>query len=263
MKQAQIIGLSIALAAGGLAFVVSSNFTSKPPAQIVRTEIVDSVKVLVAKTDIALGQVATESNFRWQDWPKSALSPSFITQTNQPTAAREFSGTIARMPLTANEPITPVKLIKAGSGGVLAAILPAGMRAISIKISEHTSVGRLILPNDHVDVLLTTRSRARGSATDEISTEVLLRNIRVLAMGQQIEVKEGRKASEGNVAALALSPAQAEVIAQSTIRGELQLVLRSIADIGAAQVAVEEKKDRGTSIKVLRYGVKSKVYGTN
>src|SRR5262249_46069452 len=148
------------------------------------------------------GQVANESNFRWQEWPKQALSPSFVTRQARPKAATDFSGAIARTSITANEPITASKLIKSGSGGVLAAILTPGMRAISIKISEHTAVGRLILPNDHVDVLLATRTRSRSTSQEEVNMEVLLRNVRVLAIGQQIEVKEGRKNADGNVASL-------------------------------------------------------------
>jgi pilus assembly protein CpaB len=67
------------------------------------------------------------------------------------------------------EPVTSLKLVKAGDGGVLAAILPAGMRAISTRIKEETAAGRLILPNDRVDVILTQRRRGRGGVEDSMS----------------------------------------------------------------------------------------------
>ena len=82
-----------------------------------------------------------------------------------------------------------MKLVKAGEGGVLAAILPQGMRAISTRIKEETGVGRLILPNDHVDVILTRRQRGR----DEQDSDVIFRNVRVLAIGQLIEARDGKK----------------------------------------------------------------------
>jgi len=83
-------------------------------------------------------------------------------------------------------------------------------------------------------------------------------------IGQQIEVKEGRKNSEGNVATLEISPGQAEIVAQASMRGELALALRSVADIGTGQSgAPQRNQDRGNAIKVLRYGVKSKAYGVN
>lgn len=261
MKRAQIIGFSVALVAGGMAFLLSRTLMQPPPApapQVV--QVADNVQVLVARADIGLGQVATEASFRWQDWPKQALSPSFITRQARPRAPTDFSGAIARNSITANEPISATKLIKPGSGGVLAAILTPGMRAFTIKISEHTAVGRLILPNDHVDVLLTTRARARTGGQEDVNTEVLMRNIRVLSIGQQLEVREGRKNAEGNVAALELTPSQAEVLAQASLRGELALVLRSIADIGGNQ-PTEAAKDRGNSVRVLRYGVRAKAYG--
>src|SRR5204862_4047298 len=111
---------------------------------------VNMAQVLVAKTDIGLGQITGPESFRWQDWPQSALSPSYIQRSVRPNAIGDLNGAVARTPLLPGEPITPFKLVKAGDGGVLAALLPAGMRAISTRIKDETGVGRLILPNDHV-----------------------------------------------------------------------------------------------------------------
>ena len=262
MKKAQIIGFSVAVVAGGMAFLLSRSMTQPPPAPTIQAApTIETVQVLVARAEIGLGQVANESSFRWQEWPKQALSPAFVTRQARPKAMSDFSGSIARTGVAANEPITANKMIKPGSGGVLAAILTPGMRAISIKISEHTAVGRLILPNDHVDVLLTSRTRGRNGGAEEVNTELILRNVRILAIGQQIEVKEGRKNAEGNVASLELSPSQSELVAQASVKGELALVLRSIADSGTSQTTNEDRnKDRGNSVKVLRYGLKSKTY---
>ena len=107
--------------------------------------------------------------------------------------------------MLAGEPVTSLKLVKAGDGGVLAAILPAGMRAISTRIKEETAAGRLILPNDRVDVILTQRRRGRAGGEDSVS-DTLFRNMRVLAIGQLIEAKEGKKLAEGNTATLELTP---------------------------------------------------------
>jgi pilus assembly protein CpaB len=263
MKKAQIIGFSVALLAGGAAFFLSRSLTQQAPVAVpVAAPVAETVQVLVARADIGLGQVANESSFRWQEWPKNALSPQFMTRQSRPKATTELSGAIARTQITANEPIIASKLIKPGSGGPLAAILTPGMRAISIKIAEHTAVGRLILPNDHVDLMLTTRTRARNGGQEDINTEVLLRNVRVLAIGQMLEVKDNRKAAEGNVASLELTPSQAETVAQAALRGEIALALRSIADIGGTQTVAEDKsRDRTNAIRVLRYGVRAKAYG--
>jgi pilus assembly protein CpaB len=266
MKRAQILALAVAGVAGlGAAYFVSGLINQPPPVVLEKKEEIKTTQVLVAATDIAVGQTVTDGSFRWINWPSEAAARGYITRDNGGDAKkRELAGSIARSALLANEPITTSKLIKAGSGGVLAAILPPGMRATSIKIDEKTAVGRMILPNDHVDVLLTSRSRSRNGTGEEISTEVLFRNIRILAIGQTMEVKDGKRTSEGNVATLELSPGQAEMLAQASVRGEVSLVLRSIADISSSELGADDRaKERGNSIRVLRYGVRSKAYSVN
>src|SRR6185312_4347155 len=153
---------------------------------------VDSTEVLVAGSDIAVGQIVNEGNFRWISWPNKAVSASYVTKQKGGLAKmRDLSGSIARSSLLAGEPITPQKLVKAGQGGVLAAILPQGMRAISTKIDAKSAAGSLILPNDHVDVILIRRLRGRNGQ-DENVVDTLFRNVRVIAIGQQIETKEGK-----------------------------------------------------------------------
>jgi pilus assembly protein CpaB len=267
MKRAQIIGISIALGAGLLAFVGMRGVLKTPPKTVVKTERIDTVQVLVARANIPLGQLATESHFRWQDWPKDGVGSAFITKSNKPNAMKDYTGAISRVPILAGEPITDNKLIKAGTGGVLAAILPPGMRAISTKITEASAVGKLILPNDHVDVILIRRARGRTGGEEHVSDTLFL-NVRVLAIGQTIEAKEGKKGSEGNVATLELTPRQAELLALANSMGEISLALRSVADLTGEQGMstsgdLNKSKDRGNSIRVLRYGVKSRAYNVN
>ncbi|MCL4768382.1 MAG: Flp pilus assembly protein CpaB [Hyphomicrobiaceae bacterium] len=266
MKRAQVVGISVALGAGALAFVGMRGLLKPQQATVVQTERVDVTQVLVARVDIPLGQVVHEGTFRWQDWPADAVGNSFITRTGRPGALKEHAGAISRAPILAGEPITENKMIRAGSGGVLAAILPPGMRAISTKITEHTAAGKLILPNDHVDVILIRRLRSRTS--DEHVSDTLFRNVRVLAIGQQIEAREGKKGSEGNVATLELTPQQAEELALANSLGEITLSLRSVADLAAEGPSSSDgldkpREDRGNAIGVLRYGVKSRDYGVN
>jgi len=249
MRRGQFLGMGIAGVCGLGAFYGVFSLVNKP-AKVVTQEVpVSMAQVLVAKTDIGLGQITSPENFRWQDWPKSALSQSYIQRSARPNAVTDLTGAVARTPLLPGEPITPMKLVKAGEGGVLAAILPAGMRAISTRIKEETGVGKLILPNDHVDVLLTTRRK------NEHSSETLFRNVRVLAIGQLIEAKEGKKLAEGNTVTLELTPQQAEELAAADSRGAISLVLRSIADIKGGDERVN------TQIKIMRYGAKSRVNG--
>ena len=202
------------------------SLVNKPPTIVTQEVTTNMSQVLVAKTEIGLGQITGPESFRWQDWPQAASSPSYIQRGVRPNAISDLSGAVARSPMLPGEPITLIKLVKAGDGGVLAAILPAGMRAISTRIKEETGVGRLILPNDHVDVILTDAPRGGDHVSD-----TMFRNVRVLAIGQLIEAREGKKLAEGNTATLELTSAQAEELAAANAKGEISLALRSIADI--------------------------------
>jgi len=171
------------------------------------------------------------------------------------------------VPILKEELITRSKIVKSGEGGVLASILPQGMRAISTKIKEDTAVGRLILPNDHVDVILIRRMRGK-SGQDQHVSDTLFSNVRVLALGQQIETKEGKKSADGtaSTATLELTPRQAELLALAGQTGDITLSLRSVADLSESNGpanAANINEERGNAIRVLRYGTRSRAYGVN
>ena len=88
--------------------------------------------------------------------PSAAISSAAPAR---PTPIKEFTGSIARSPFIAGEPIREQKLVRADGSGFMAAILPAGFRAISTEISPETGAGGFILPNDRVDVILSKREK--------------------------------------------------------------------------------------------------------
>lgn len=262
MKRGQLIALGLAGACGLGAMFMANKYMSKKPQIVEKVDRVETEQVLVARADIGLGQIATEASFRWQEWPREAAAKGFVVRRSRPQAMRDFTGAIARAPIISGEPVTEQKLIKAGSGGVLAAILPPGMRAISTRIEEKTAVGKLILPNDHVDVILIRRQRGRGG--EEYVSDTLFRNVRVLAIGQQIEAKDGKKGAEGTTATLELTPRQSELLALANSMGDISLALRSVADLNGEPPSSQDFKNKASNaIRVLRYGVKSRQYGVN
>src|SRR5579859_5400647 len=159
MNIARIVVLTIALSAGGVAAYLASGTDSKPPNPAQPVAQVQSVDVLVAKTDIGLGQTLTANDMIWQSWPASTSSSSFIRRNDRPDAVTKLAGSIARAPFIAGEPVREAKLVKADGSGFMAAILPTGYRAVSTEISAETGAGGFILPNDRVDVLLTRREK--------------------------------------------------------------------------------------------------------
>ena len=256
MNVARIVVLAIALSAGGVAAYLASGSDGKPPATAQPAAQLQTVDVLIAKSDIGLGQTLTANDIVWQSWPSSAASNSFIRRSDRPDAATHIPGSIARAPFVAGEPIREAKLVKADGSGFMAAILPSGMRAVSTEISAETGAGGFILPNDRVDVLLTRRLKntANPSAPDIVVTDIALANIRVLAIDQTPKEKEGTNSVVGRTVTLELKPEQTAVLASSRQAGTLSLALRSIADGNQVDVGSGEQPHR-IGINVIRYGI--------
>jgi len=254
MNRARIIVLAIALGAGGVAAYLVSGYGDRPaPAQPVAQ--LDTVDVLVAKSDINLGQTVKPEDLQWQTWPAATASSSFIRRSDRPDATTQVTGSIARAPFIAGEPIRDQKLVKADGSGFMAAILPTGMRAISTDISPETAAGGFILPNDRVDVILTRREKnPRPALPDVVVSEVILSNIRVLAIDQAPKEKDGQSAVIGKTVTLELKPEQIATLAASRQAGTLSLALRSITDANAVE-ADDRVRTRGVSINIVRYGV--------
>ena len=248
MNPARLIVLIIAIGAGGIAAWLAGRSDPQPVAEIPKPQL-ETVDVLIAKEDIPLGQKVAAGQLQWQSWPASAANSSFIRRTDRPEATTQLSGSIARSPFIAGEPIRETKLVKAGDSGYMAAILPAGMRAISTEISVETSAGGFILPNDRVDVILSSR----GSNPDQGGgrSEIILSNIRVLAIDQSPREQDGQNSVIGKTATLELRPDQAETLTRARQAGTIALALRSIADARPG----ENEDIRRNSINVVRFGV--------
>jgi pilus assembly protein CpaB len=231
MKTARLIVLAIAITAGGVAAYLASGSDTKivvaePVAQL------PTVDVLVAKSDIGLGQSVGPDEMQWQTWPAATASSSFIRRTDRPDATTQIAGSIARSPFVAGEPIREPKLVKANGSGFMAAVLPGGMRAVSTEISPETGAGGFILPNDRVDVILSKREKNMDKANsgDIVNSEVILSSIRVLAIDQAPREKDGQNSVVGKTATLELKPGQAEVLARARQSGTISLALRSMVD---------------------------------
>jgi pilus assembly protein CpaB len=258
MNRARIVVLTIALGAGGVAAYLASGSDSRPPPPTEPVAQLQTVDVLVAKSDIGLGQTVTPNDMLWQTWPATAASSSFIRRSERPDATTEITGSIARSPFIAGEPIREPKLIKANGSGFMAAILPQGMRAISTEISPETGAGGFILPNDRVDVILTRREKNPDPKAmgDLVVPKTILSNIRVLAIDQAPKEKDGQNSVIGKTVTLELKPEQVMLLAAARQAGTLSLALRSIADINQTEVAADERP-RQRGVNIVRYGVPS------
>jgi pilus assembly protein CpaB len=255
MNTARIVVLTIAIGAGGIAAYLASGSdkTDAPAAPVAQLPTVD---ILVAKSDIGLGQSVKAEDLLWQSWP-TASAGNFISRVSRADAIKDVTGSIARSPFIAGEPIRDQKLVKAEGSGFMAAILPTGFRAVSTEISPETGAGGFILPNDHVDVLLSKREKNPDSkAPDLVSAEIILTNVRVLAIDQAPKEKDGTNTLVGKTVTLELKPEQAETLARARQSGTLSLALRSIVDVKTVEIKTDEYK-RGEGVNVVRYGIAS------
>jgi len=259
MKAARVVVLAVALGAGGIAALLAGRSEKTPevkPAPVAQAPTTD---VLVAKADISMGQTLSPGDVEWQAWPAGTTGGNFIRKSDRPAAIENLAGQIARAPFVAGEPIREAKLVNAKGSGYMAAILPSGMRAVSTQISPETGAGGFILPNDRVDVILTRRNRDadRPGAGEQQTSETILNNIRVLAIDQTLEDKNGQKVVVGKTATLELSPGQAETLALGQQMGSLSLALRSITDAAGDPPKPDETTTARTSVNIVRFGVSS------
>jgi pilus assembly protein CpaB len=260
MNTARIVVLTIAVGAGGIAAYLASGSDNNKPLPTEPVVQLQTVDVLVAKADIGLGQTVGADEMQWQTWPAATASKNFIRRNERPDATTQIAGSIARAPFIAGEPIREVKLVKADGSGFMAAILPTGMRAVSTEISPETGAGGFILPNDRVDVILSRRLKnpdhTDQTSTDVVVSEIILTNIRVLAIDQAPKEKDGQNAVVGKTVTLELKPAQSAVLTAARQSGTLSLALRSIADLNAVETRPEDQPaKRSESVNVVRYGV--------
>lgn len=280
MNRSRVIVLVAAAFAAGLVALLmrgllgggtEKTVAAPAPRRIATTE------VLVASNDIAAGTELTPQQVRWQSWPKSSVDSTLITQDEAPDLSKEVAGTVVRSPMVAGEPLTDSKFVHAGAVGFMAARLSPGTRAVSISISAESGAGGFILPNDRVDVLLTTQI---SDSPRRFATRTLLPDVRVLAVDQTYAEDKSQKVVVGKTATLELLPRQTETVARAAASGTLSLSLRALGDsnpskaLVAAAAAKQLKQDPssanasangstnpnddgsyGGGVSVIRYGV--------
>lgn len=256
-----IVLVAAAAAAIALALVVR-HMTARPSVARAATPH-PSVRVLVAKHDLQVGQRVQPGDVAWQAWPQGAVNPAFITggpalakagladkaeQALQSVAVSDpgvqsVNGAMVREAIVANEPMSLRKLVKDGQAGFMAVKLPSGMRAMAVPVTVESGAGGFILPGDHVDVIENIKmgSAGAGGPAQPVESRTVLKNISVLAIDQAIEAKQGASTIVGATATLEVPAADIDLLAKAREEGALQLALRSYADMdgppGAADAA--------------------------
>jgi pilus assembly protein CpaB len=170
-------------------------------------------------------------------------------------------GAVARFEIFPGDPIIEQKLVRTGQG-YLSAVLEKGRRGVSVAVDAAAASGGFIVPNDHVDVVL-TRQTASG-----LMSETIVRNVKVLAINLRLGETGTTGAAEDPenpnqafqeraIATLELDPQQGESVINAAQIGTISLSLRSIADF--APGTDEGSRRSAQNIRLIRFGADSTV----
>jgi pilus assembly protein CpaB len=216
-----LIGV-VALALGGaVSLVVYKNLQGRGS---VSNE--PGADVVVAADDIAVGARIEEHDVRLVRYPASSLPAGTYN------ARSKVLGRGVILPISRGEFILPTKLAPENAGAGLPALIPPGMRAVSVRVNEVVSVAGFVGPGTRVDVLLT------GTPSGgESQTTTVLQNVAVIAAGKQLERNAAGEAMNVPVITLLVSPDDAQRLTLASQEGHIQLALRNPLDTQQEDVA--------------------------
>jgi pilus assembly protein CpaB len=215
-NRSTLIALTVAVFLGLVAVYFANSYLSRSETAAYSK---GTTKVAVATAPLSFGVDITPDKIRFVDYPNSSIPPGAFTDAAQLMPAGKKR--VALLPIAVNEPILSSKISAVGAGASIAALLPDGMRAATVRINDVSGVAGFIQPNDSVDVLI-TRSVA-GSDTQ--ATDVLLQNVRVIAIDQDAKNADGTP-KVAKTATLEVAPLDAQKLALGETVGSLSLVLR-------------------------------------
>src|SRR5262245_14972301 len=211
--------------------------------------------VVVAGTDLPLAAKLKIEDLKLLEWPADHLPPGSVSDP------KELVGRVLISRVLGMQPILPGMLAAKNAGSGLAALIPSNMRAIAVRVDDVVGVAGFIHADDRVDVMVTMRGSAPGAVS---TTKVFLQNVKVLAVGQEVDntAKTRLHATPVTVATLLVSPTEAERLVLAQTEGRIMLTLRSWTDskpietdganaadlVGGGPVAVKQPDNPGAQV---------------
>lgn len=245
----------IALACGGLAAWLSIGGTGDLTmrAEASHSPAVEMRQILVAGTHVEPGTVLSDTDFTWAVWPLAVVAESYMLREDNPEAPATLAGYVARSGFVKGEPILMEKMTEPGTS-LLSLVLPAGMRAVAVKISAERTAGGFIMPHDRVDVIHTSLRHQAGGNGSLGHSRTILRNIRVLAVDQAAGYAGVAVDGTGKTATLEVTPDQAETLAAAESSGSISLALRSTMDAAEIHVDAPATESDTLAVRVVSRG---------
>jgi len=182
--------------------------------------------VAVAARDLNVGALVQSFDIELVEWP-GPVSSHWIASKDE-LVGRGLVANVYK-----GEPFLDSRIAAKGAGAGLAAIIPAGMRAVAVRVDEVVGVSGFVLPGMRVDVLATGALPGQSSTV----TRTILQNIDVLSAGQNLERDQQGRPSPVQVVNLLVTPDQAEALSLAAGQTKVQLVLRNPTDTAVVQTA--------------------------
>lgn len=217
-----ILVMAVAILFGFAAVVFASRWLLKQPGS-------SSGRILVAATDISLGQRLAPEMFKPADWPADSVPKGAFTDP------QKLGGRVLKTNLLMGEPVSEAKLAPAGTLGGLSALITEGKRAITVRVNDVIGVAGFALPGNYVDIIVSTQKDVPPGvdARQQNISKIVLERILVLAVAQEVN-RDETKPKVVNAVTLEVTPEQAEKLDLARSVGTLSLALRNQVDPQAA-----------------------------
>jgi pilus assembly protein CpaB len=234
MNRQALFFLLVALVFGSLAAFLAQRWLRGQLPQVAAGPV-DTVDVVIARSDIPIGLALSHAQLEVVSWPRAYAPRGSFSQ------ATALEGRVVRRPIAAREPLLESALHPQGSEAGLSSVIEPGKRAVSVKVDPVVGIAGFVKPGARVDVLATVR---RIDMKDPLPyTNSVLQDVRVLAIDQKLEEVEQGEPKLVNVVTLEVAPQQASRLTYIAHEGRIQLSLRSPEDheqIETRSVAVSD-----------------------
>ena len=231
-NQRAVIMMALAVVLGLLAVALAARWLLNAP-------VPTAGKIVVANSDIDIGQRLKPTLFAVVDWPTASVPKGAFTDT------QSLSGRVLRSSLLAGEPVSEAKLAPAGTLGGLSALITEGKRAITVRVNDVIGVAGFALPGNYVDIIVSTETAPDPNAPEARArsiSKIVLERILVLAVAQEVG-RDETKPKVVNAVTLEVTPEQAEKLDLARSVGALSLALRNQIDPAAATTTGATKEN--------------------
>jgi pilus assembly protein CpaB len=198
--------------------------------------------VVVAARDMTEGEIIDRVALAVAEWPVSTVPAGAYGSVDS------VAGRVTRVSVFKGEAFVPGRLAPEGTTAGLATKIQPGRRAMGLRINDVSGISGMIQPNARVDILLTLNSSGEGQRL----AKLFMSNMRVLAMGTQVQPGEDGRPIQSTVATLDVSPAEAEKLAVAQTQGSIQLVLRGYGDPDTVKTKGASNYDVSTNLRDVK-----------